>query len=43
MFTLKFFATGGQKDFAFTNKRLSEFKAPSATEGVSKRYAEILR
>ena len=37
------FVAGGQKPFAFTNTRLSEFRAPSETEGVSKRYAEILR
>ena len=33
---------GGQKPFAFTDKRMTDFGDPSETEGVSTRYAEIL-
>ena len=33
---------GGQKPFAFTDKRVSEFGPSNEKEGISQRYAEIL-
>ena len=39
---ISFSFLGGQKPFAFTDKRVSEFGPSSEKDGISQRYAEIL-